>query len=307
MKVFRDLEHLNAEVTGDIAVTMGNFDGVHLGHQDLINQIRKRSNSSKLLVITFRPHPIFVLRPDKDIHLIQTYDDKLKQLDKKGVDYILELNFDDSLRVLSGEEFLNQIILQIKNIQCFFMGFDFSIGDKETGTKDFVKEKLQEHSIPCYECEPFMISGKRISSSLIRDVILSGDVKAAESYLGRNWIISGDVVHGKKVGRGLGFPTANLRLDEQLYLPKLGVYVVDVNYNDKKYRGVLNIGKNPTIDSDEKIKVECHILEFNEVIYDQNIEVLFLARIRDEQKFENRDELIKKINEDIEYSRTYKC
>jgi riboflavin kinase/FMN adenylyltransferase len=303
MKIFHDIEDLNTIVKNDLVVTMGNFDGVHLGHQDLLMQIRDKFPGLELLVITFRPHPIFVINSNHKEHLLQSYQEKLKALTVLGVNYILELNFSEELRLLTAHEYVKNYLLKIHKMQAFGMGHDFALGKDKENSRSVVKNELIKNQINCFECRAFYIENKLVSSSRIRKLIDHGDIEKANALLGHNHTIHGKVIHGKKLGRDLGFPTANIKLDSEIFIPLLGVYKVKVHIGDKSYCGVLNIGKNPTVDTDEIIKVECHILDFDENIYGMEIEVEFLKFIREEMKFTDTRELVTQIKKDVEYCR----
>lgn len=306
MKIFHEIEALNNEVNHDLVVTMGNFDGVHLGHQNLLKQIKGQFPKLKLLVITFRPHPIFIINSNLNEHLLQSYQQKLKSLTIAGVDYILELPFSEELRSLTANEYVKRYLLEIQKMQAFCMGHDFALGKDKSGSRAVVQKELSANNVTCYECSAYFIDDMPVSSSRIRNLIKNGDIEQSNKLLGKNHRIHGEVISGKKLGRDLGFPTANIKLDSEIFLPRLGVYKVNVHIDDNDYCGVLNIGKNPTVDKDESIKVECHILDFKQDIYGMEIEVDFLKRVRDEMKFANTQDLVTQIKKDIEYCRN-KC
>lgn len=307
MVVFHNLENLNKKITDNFVVTIGNFDGVHLGHVDLIRQIKIHYAQLKLLVITFRPHPVFVLNKDKVNHLIQSYDDKIDCLKKANVDYILELDFNDDLRSMSAQDFTTEILLKLNGIKAIALGHDFSIGHNGIASKEIVKEIFNNNGLDSFECLPFILNNEVVCSSLIRSKILEGKVEQANYLLGRNYSISGNVIHGKKLGRGIGFPTANIKVDDCIFLPRLGVYKVNIYINNKVFLGVLNIGKNPTVSDDSAIKVECHIIDFNQNIYSQKVKVEFVQFIRDEMRFANIIELKKQIQNDINKCKSDVC
>lgn len=306
MTVFQKIENLNQNVDEQLVVTIGNFDGVHQGHRDLIAQINKHFYSYKLLVITFRPHPIFVLDKSKKNHLLQTYDEKIGRLQKFGVDYILELDFNDDFRAMDAAKFTYELLFKIKGIKSIALGHDFSIGSNGHDSKEIVKEIFKAKNLEYLDCMPFELNGSLVSSSKIREFIQSGDISIANTMLGTAYRIKGFVKSGKKIGTSIGFPTANLELDPNLFIPKFGVYKVKVHFNKDIYDGLLNIGNNPTVSDDQEIKVECHILNFNEDLYGKLIEVEFEYFIRDEMKFTNVEELKAQISKDINFCRLQK-
>ena len=303
MKIYHKIEDLNHEVNEELVVTMGNFDGVHLGHQDLFKQISQRFQNYKTLAITFNPHPKFIINSQHTDFLLQSYQDKFHALELLGLDYVLVLPFTNDFRMLTPKDYVETYLLQISNMKAFCMGHDFSLGIENNGSKEVVKNELINNQIQCYECKAFFIDDISVSSSRIRKQLKNGNVHEVKQLMGRNYMVNGTVVEGKKIGRDLGFPTANLKLDIKILLPLEGVYKVSVKIENSIFSGVVNIGRNPTIDNDDKIKVECHILDFNQDIYGKEIIVEFIARIREEKKFKNASELIAQIKKDVEYCR----
>lgn len=303
MKVFHKILDFNQEVNSDIVVTIGNFDGVHLGHQDLIQQIKKNYPDLKLVVITFSPHPIFILNKDCKHYLLQSNQDKLQELENSGVDYVIQMNFTEELRSMDAATFTHQILLELNGIKAISLGHDFSIGNNGEESKEIVSKIFTEKSLSVFQCISYKYKDQLVSSSIIRKQLALGNIQNVSAYLGRDYKIAGKVVHGKKIGRDIGFPTANIEVSQLQFIPKFGVYKVRVSVLGKLEHGMLNIGHNPTVSDEDNLKVECHILDFNKDIYGQDIKIFFEYFIRDELKFNNLNDLKAQIAKDIENCR----
>ena len=285
-------------------ITIGNFDGLHLGHQDVISSVKSecQKNNSKIVIISFNPHPLRILRP-KDNFLINTYSEKEMLLRELGVDYFYEIPFTRDLSTLSPSEFLEKFILVNSSLKAIYMGHDFAFGANKEGDFSFAKNYCQE--IEVKKLEIFKKSDKDISSTIIRKNIVSGDVCEAGQLLGRNFFLSGTVVKGAGRGRQIGFPTANISYDNERITPAIGVYVTSVEVRGMKYHSVTNIGINPTFKDNEDKTVETNIFDFSEDIYGEQLCVLFHKRIRDERKFESVNDLIEQISSDVEFAKNY--
>lgn len=290
---------------GPFGLTIGNFDGVHQGHQDLLYRVREATSKAgqKMIVMTFVPHPIKIIKGATSF-LLNTYMERRCLLEKYGVDYLVEVHFSRDLSTLSPEKFLDDYILSIKDLKSLYLGYDFAFGSNKAGDHEFVTDYCKG------ECEveiqpEFKLNNENVSSSKIRKVLLEGDVLKANDILGREHFISGRVVKGAGRGRQIGVPTANIEFDSDLLVPKRGVYITRTRYKDQVYFSVTNIGKNPTFKTDESVSVETHLLDFDNDIYGDEISVQFVDRIRDEKKFDSVNELIEQIKNDVESSRKH--
>lgn len=283
-------------INDDICCAIGNFDGVHLGHQQLINSTKVEGYKSA--VLTFYPHPFTFLKEIKPYRQITPINHKLAIIEQLGVDYVFVVHFDERIATMPKELFLDKLEnLGIKKIVC---GYDFTFGAFASGNVSDLKKRFVVNEIPKYQ-----IDNVRVSSTYIKELIQNGNVSRAGEMLGRSYSIRGKVVTGKHVGRNLGFPTANLAYDIY-YIPKNGVYASRIIVKGKSYICMTNVGVNPTIDFSEEIKIETHIFDFEGDIYGEDIEVFFDERIRSEHKFNSKDELANQLKKDkIEIRRFY--
>jgi riboflavin kinase/FMN adenylyltransferase len=288
-----------------ITLTLGNFDGVHLGHQKVIEYIVKKSKEEEgeSLIVTFVPHPLLILKPQQNF-LICPYSERRKYIEDLGVDYIYEINFTRDLSLLGPGEFLDKYIYNasVKNV---FLGHDFSFGANKQGNYDFVKSYFSPKSIQVHSLDEFNFFGNRVSSTQIRNLIKDGDVLDAAKVLGRHFVMHGRIKKGLQRGAQLGFPTANLDYDDNYVVPKEGVYITQTKCRDKNYYSVTNIGINPTFGDVKTLQVETHIMDFDKDIYGEEIQVEFIKRLRDEKKFSSVDELKLQIALDVKTAYQY--
>lgn len=286
------------------AIALGYFDGVHLGHRRVI---QKAIDTAKLeglasAVMTFHPHPREVLGQTGYTSYLTPLEDKLEQFEQMGVDLTYVITFDISFSSVYPEDFINEVLipLQAKHIVA---GFDYTFGYRGMGTV----QTLAEYSHGRYKLDivgPVNRLGEKVSSTVIREYLHHGDVEQARHLLGRPYKLRGVVVHGDKRGRTIGFPTANVAVPEQYLVGRNGVYGVRIKVKDKYYNGVMNIGIKPTFALEKKEKsIEVHIFDFQQDIYDEQVEVELLFSIREEQKFSGIEALQAQINKDVEYAR----
>ncbi len=288
---------------GPFGLTIGNFDGVHLGHKDLLKRVREATekNGQKMIVMTFVPHPIKIIKGATSF-LLNTYHERRCLLESLDVDYLVEIHFTRDLSTLSPEKFLSDYILSIEGVEGLYLGYDFAFGSNKAGDHEFVTNFCKGKCN--VEIQPeFNMNGEDVSSSVIRKHLTEGQILAANNCLGREHFISGRVVKGAERGKQIGIPTANIEFDSDLIVPKRGVYITKTKYKDQLYFSVTNIGKNPTFKSDEVMSVETHLLDFDNDIYGDEISVYFIDRIRDERKFDSVNELISQIKKDVETAR----
>ncbi len=284
-------------------VLIGNFDGIHLGHQKLISKAKRiaEQKKQKLVLITFNPHPREIIN-NSEMDLILPYKEKKLLLKSYGIDKIDEIKFTNKLSKLSAEEFAKEYIYKVHNPSDIVIGKNFKFGHKARGDakllKDSLSKKVKVHSVDIKRLDSLVIS-----SSEIKKLISKGSIEKVNKLLGRNYHISGKVIHGEKRGRLIGFPTTNLST-EWNFLPKKGVYVSKVVISDKSYQSITNIGVRPTFNANS-LQIESHIFDFNKNVYGKKIKIYFLARIRNEKKFETVEKLIENITKDVNFGRKY--
>lgn len=299
MDVIRGLDHIPPELQNSI-VTIGNFDGVHLGHQYIFQKVisAARAGGCRSMVITFDPHPKMILHPDiQPFHLITTVEEKIALLEMTGLDAILLIPFTLDFAATTAEDFVRDILWEKLRIAKIFIGHDYTFGKGKKGNEEFLTAMGSRLGFSVEAIPPFQIEGQLISSTRIRHVILDGDVKLAKEFLGRPYSLKGTVVKGYHRGTGLGFPTANIESGKSL-LPSRGVYAAWINLGGSLYRGALNIGLNPTFGND-KLTIEIFIMGFEGDIYGQAVDILFEEKIRDEVKFDSPDQLAAQIKQDV--------
>lgn len=285
--------------TTPLALSIGMFDGVHLGHQSIINQLNSISEKKNLdsALLTFWPHPRTIFSPDDELKLLNTIEEKTYFLEKHGVKHLFLKEFDAPFRNLSGEEFVKQILVEKLNVRHLIIGHDHTFGKDKSGNFQLLEKMAPECGFEVEQLEAVDFHDKHISSTQIRNALSSGNVKEANEMLGYVYSVSGTVVHGKKIGRTIGYPTANIRVNSLKLLPKKGAYIVDVFVKKQHLKGMLSIGTNPTVSGDQ-LSVEVYILDFNEDIYGEEISVNFREFLHEEIKFENLEKLIERLDED---------
>ncbi|MFZ4725270.1 MAG: riboflavin biosynthesis protein RibF [Paludibacter sp.] len=281
--------------------TVGIFDGVHAGHRFLIEQVKEFANALNIMsvVITFAKHPRSVLNPEFSPEILNTLPEKLQQLESTGIDACIVLDFTIEMGQLSAYNFLKTILFQKFNVQTLLVGHDHRFGrDRKDGFPEYLQYG-KSIGMKVMQATRFRTAlDELISSSEIRNLLQKGDIEHANRLLNYNYNFCGKVIDGFKVGRKIGFPTANIFIENQFKLiPAMGVYAVQVLWNNQFYKGMLNIGVRPTLNG-TKVSLEVHIIDFNEDIYNQIIEIYFIRKIRDEKKFDGIDELIEQLKKD---------
>ena len=282
------------------AITIGTFDGVHIGHRKILERLINDAKKTGLrsTVLTFFPHPRMVLQKDTEIRLLNTIQEKIKILDRIGLDYLIIHPFTLEFSRLSSTEFVRDILVNELKVKKIIIGYDHRFGRNRNAN---IQDLIAFGNTLNFEVEEIAaqeIDDVSVSSTNIRNAIIDGDMKTANAYLGYNYMLTGDVKKGKGLGRQLNFPTANLFIKEEYKLiPKNGVYVVKSILNNQIYYGMMNIGFNPTVDGTSK-SIEIHFFEFKSDIYGANIKVDILKRIRDEHKFNSLEELKTKLLKD---------
>lgn len=299
MDIVRSIDTLIPPPSGS-CVTIGNFDGVHCGHQKLVLRVREkaRARGLKSVVITFDPHPLRVLLDRKTPPFITLTDQKLELLAQLGVDLTLCLPFTKAMAALEPEDFVRTYLVQGLNVKELIIGYDYAFGKGRKGNFQALAELGAKYGFHTEQVDSLMIEGAIVSSTRIRDMVQAGMVWEVRPLLGRFYRVVGAVIRGKdRGGRLLGFPTANLKLVDELF-PKPGVYAVWAEISGQTLAGVANIGFNPTFENNA-LSVEVHLLDFKADLYGQQLKVHFVQRLRDERKFSGIDELVVQIKKDI--------
>jgi riboflavin kinase / FMN adenylyltransferase len=299
MEVIRSLEEIPRELEGSFA-TIGNFDGVHRGHRVLFRRLieEARPAGAPALVITFEPHPKSVLLTDRrPFYLITTPEEKIREVAATGVDALLMIPFNRDFAALSAEAFVRDILWKRLRIRKIFIGHDYRFGRGKEGNEAFLVHWGKTLGFAVETLGPVSEGGIAISSTRIRNAIFDGDVRTARHLLGRPYNVAGRVVHGHRRGTGLGFPTANVLPGKEL-LPARGVYAAITRMDGRSMQSVLNIGYNPTF-GDAELSVEVFILDFRGDLYGEELEILFIDRLRPEMKFDGPGALVAQIRADV--------
>jgi len=296
------LEEIKPNLLPSTSLALGFFDGVHLGHQRVIIDAVKRSKSIDAIatVVTFKNHPLKVLKGESPA-LITSLDKKLELFEELGVQAAVLVDFSSELARMTAEDYLKSIIIDSLHPRTITIGYNHNFGADKKGNDVLLKSLQDKYNYELSVIAPITIGNKVVSSSYVRELILSGDTRTAAKLLGKPFSIQNTVVHGEKRGRILGFPTANLVIPDDIIAPKTGVYSGMVNYENEIYKAVINVGKRPTFGDLTQDLIEVHIAEFNKDIYGKTIEVSFIEKIRDERKFDSLDELKNQIQNDLNF------
>ncbi len=301
MNVILLKENYKVDKTCPNGIVLGYFDGLHIGHQKLLKEAKEKMNkvNGKLSLITFNPSPKQFLKNFKCYQNLTPIKEKLHLLEQLGIDDVYIIEFNKEIAIKNKDEFIKKYILPL-NPTHLFMGADYSFGNKGEGNADYLEEFITENNLGIeLEVKPFeKYQGQKYSSREVINNIKSGDVKTAHDLLGRPYKISGIVIEGRKIGRTIGYPTANIEIDGNYFLPDKGAYIVSVNYNGKSYMGMCNLGYNPTVSNYEKMSVEVFILNFDKEIYGERLEVYFYQKLRDEMKFNSIEQLKEQLQSD---------
>ncbi|MBI4974488.1 MAG: bifunctional riboflavin kinase/FAD synthetase [Candidatus Omnitrophica bacterium] len=308
MKVFRGTKDIENNIRDTIA-TIGVFDGVHIGHRRIIKEVVKRSKvlNLKSVVVTFDPHPLKVLNPSANVPSLASLEHRRALIAELGVDYLVILKFTRSLSKLSPEIFINNILIDKLSIKEIYVGENFYFGRGAKAGIETLKKWSIKFGFTVKVFKPIQTKGRIISSTLIRRLIVNGDIRKASHFLGRPVSILGTVVKGSSRGRIMGYPTANIDPHHEA-IPPSGVYAVRVRYKNKFLKGILNIGVRPTFfkakgSEEREPTIEVHIFGFDKRIYGEDIEVIFIKKLRDEKRFKDRYDLIRQIRRDERMAR----
>lgn len=304
MQVFKELKK---GLLKESSLALGVFDGVHAGHQKVILNAVENAKTMNLTpaVVTFSRHPRLIVSGSAP-GMITSLEDKLEFFRELGVEATIVINFNEELAKLTAREYLEKILQGCLGVKSISVGYNHKLGCDKKGASEFLTDYGVENDIKVNIIQPVKIDEHVVSSSVIRAFITSGDVLSARNFLGRPFKLAGEVVKGQQLGRKIGFPTANLFLNEDLIVPLSGVYSGMARLGEESFHAVINIGKKPTVGVFKDDLVEAHILDFDRDIYGQNLEILFMDRIRDEQKFDSLDELKKQIQLDCNAATQYK-
>lgn len=304
IKEINDLKLLYSE--DKIQVTIGNFDGVHLGHREFLSRISQdcKKNKCKFVVITFVPHPVQILKAQSGF-LINTFSERRELLSMCEVDYLLEVDFTRDFSTLLPEEFLEKYVFSFVGIDKIYLGHDFVFGANKSGNYNLAKKLCEKVNISLVLQDEFRLDKGEVSSSIVRAAISKGQMESVISLLGRPYFLSGRVIKGQGRGKQIGFPTANLGYGKELIIPEAGVYITQTNIHGMTYNSVTNIGINPTFNVGMELNVETHLLDFNRDIYGEEMRVSFLKKIRDEKKFSSVNDLVAQIETDVCTTKSY--
>lgn len=303
MHYYRSLEAIPVNMPNTV-VTIGNFDGLHLGHQQVIQQVLSEANKRQLqsVVVSFDPYPkeFFI---GTRVPRLMSWREKYLALKAIGVDYFVTIPFNQTLSQMPAENFVKDIIVDRLHAHCVIIGDDFHFGQKRRGNYALLCEQGKQYQFDVMQMSTFEVLDERVSSSRIRHTLQAGNMALAEKLLGHHYYLSGTVIHGDKLGRELGFPTANIDLHRRL-VPLSGVFVVRVVFNDETYYGAANIGTRPAVNG-TRVLLEIYIFDFNREIYGQNINVTFLHKLRDEAHYDNLELLKAQIAQDVAAAKAY--
>jgi riboflavin kinase/FMN adenylyltransferase len=299
MEIYTDLQQIHKPFSNAF-VTIGNFDGVHLGHQVLFSEVvgKAYGQNGTSVAITFDPHPLKVLRPG-GIRLISTTEQKIELIRLAGIDVLIIIPFTRELAATTATDFVETVLVRAIGVKELVVGYDYAFGKGRQGNIEFLKARGRELGFSVTVVEAHYENGMLVSSTKIRELVTEGRMRDARRLLGRYYQIHGEVQRGRqRGGRELGFPTANLKISEDDLCPKRGVYVTQVVYGGKIYGAVSNIGYNPTF-GENKLVAETHIFDFNSDIYGHPIKINLLRYLRGEKKFDSVEELVTQIKLDI--------
>lgn len=308
MKIYTNFEEIG-KIPNPV-LTIGTFDGVHVGHQKIIEQLNQRAAEvgGESVLFTFYPHPRMVIQPTTHgIKLIQTQEEKIEKLARLGLKHLIVFPFTTAFSELTAEEFVAQFLVAKLHVHTIIVGYDHQFGKNRDGNLAFLTSRAAMYKFEVQEISAQEINAVNISSSKIRTALAKGDITTTNHYLNEPFQIQGTVVHGNKLGRTIGFPTANLAVADALKLiPCNGVYGVEVLLeNGEFHQGMMNIGVRPTINNDAETHIEVHIFDFSQEIYNQKVKVSLLVRVRDEQKFNDVHQLKNQLKNDELFVRTY--
>ncbi|CAI8326404.1 MAG: Riboflavin biosynthesis protein RibF [Flavobacteriales bacterium] len=301
MKIYRNIDDYDQEKGA--VVTIGTFDGLHHGHQEILKKVVNSSIEKKLssVVLTFFPHPRTILNKYNNIRMIDTLDEKINQLDKIGIDSLIIQPFDKSFSLLTADQYIKDFLVEKLKLKHIIIGYDHRFGKGREASVVDLKSYSKEYNFTVEEIEAKEIETIKISSSKIRNSINEGDLETTKKYLGRNFKLTGKIIKGDGLGKKINYPTANIFIKEKYkIIPKDGVYFIRTLIKNKSFNGMMNIGHRPTIGSNDK-SIEVHLFNFNQDIYNKEISIDIILKIRDEKKFSSIEALKQQLKKDENY------
>ncbi|MFC2133501.1 bifunctional riboflavin kinase/FAD synthetase [Bacteroidota bacterium] len=303
MNYYTDNDKIEHNVNS--VVTIGTFDGIHKGHVDILKTVINKANelNCRSFVITFEPHPRTVVSEEYKMQILTTIEEKRALFEKLNIENLMVINFTKDFSQMTSEEFIQKYVLDKIGAKYIVIGYDHKFGKNRDGNENVLRNLGDEYQFDVTRVEAVEENDDPISSTKIRIALLDGDIETANDYLGWNYSFEGKVVEGASRGRIIGFPTANIELlNSNKLVPAKGVYLVRCNVDDQDYFGLLNIGSRPTFETEPEIVVEVHLLDFSRNIYGKIIKVEMLKRIRDEKKFDSKEDLVHQINIDKNFA-----
>ncbi len=300
MKLHTNLEQFKARKP---VVTIGTFDGVHLGHQKVILRLQEfaKQHDGETIIFTFHTHPRLITSPNENnLRLLTTLNEKIKLFEKYGIDHLIIYTFDKSFSELTYSEFVEKLLVEKIGTHCLVVGYDHKFGKNREGGFDYLKKCAEKFKFEIERLDALLVEEDSVSSTKIRNALQNGEIEKANHYLGYQFTLHGTVVEGKQLGRKLGFPTANIEAsDKNKIIPGYGVYAVKVELNGAEYNGMLNIGTRPTFNNNaDNRSIEVNIFDFEGDIYGKEITLKFIGKIRDEKKFETMEMLVYQLEKD---------
>ncbi len=303
MAIFYDIKELPA--FNNAVITVGTFDGVHKGHRAILDEVVKHATWAKgeSVLLTFEPHPRKLLFPDQPFGIITPLQKKIQLITDSGIDHVVVVPFTKDFARLSAKEYIENFMVNIFHPHCIIIGYDHRFGNDRKGDIKLLEEFAPLYNYELIEIPPQMIDEATVSSTKVRNAITDGRMEDACQMLDRNYSLKGTVVHGNKLGRTLGYPTANLHpVEPEQIIPSLGIYAIRAMFQSKIYEGMLSIGFNPTVSDKMERRIEANLFEFDQDIYSETLEIIFVKKLREEQKFDSIDALIQQLHNDKELS-----
>ncbi len=301
MEVFNSLSEVKKDK--NTVITMGTFDGIHLGHRKIIEGVKARATAlgGRSFLITFDPHPRSVVSGGKGIKLLNTLQEKIDILEEIGIQNLLIIKFTKEFSLLNSEDFFKNYIINKIGLSEIVIGYDHHFGKGRGGDENTLRELGTEYDFKVFTVDAVNLNGTNVSSTKIRNALMKGDMQLANLFLGRYYSFSGTVIKGDGRGRLLGFPTANIKMENvNKLLPAIGIYAVEANIDGNKHHGLMSIGKRPTFYNDGHLTTEVYIFDFNKNIYDKKVTVKVVERIRGEEKYSSAEELVAQMKKDKE-------
>lgn len=299
MRIIRGIKNYTEHLPSPV-LTLGNFDGVHLGHQAIFKKVveRAREINGTSIAFTFEPHPLKVLAPERSPRLLNTFHGKMRLFEEACIQIVVCAHFNRSFADQNPEDFAREVLHKLIGVREVYVGYDYAFGKGREGSIDSLKKMGERYGFAVGVIEPVKVGGSVVSSSAIRDLLSNGRVEEAAKLLGRPYLIEGEVIHGAHRGQALGFPTANLNTANEM-IPAFGVYAVVAHVEGKAIKGVASIGIRPTFDSGP-VSIEVYLFDLHKDLYGKAMDVSFIKRLRGEEKFSNADALTRQIRKDVE-------